>query len=332
MNKKRWLALGVFIVLLVAYMVSSVGKVKEGPQATNALNKYFNGTESKWATKVYKEGSGQKLALIKVEGIITATDSANTGFTNKDTYNHHNFLQQIEAAFADPQIKGVILQVNSPGGGVYESDEAYHKLMELKAKYNKPVVVYMGQQAASGGYYISMAADKIYANNNTITGSIGVIMSTLNFTELANKIGIQDVTFKSASNKDLLNPLRPVTNDEQAIMQGLIMETYNRFVDVVAQGRNMDRQRVLELADGRIYSGAQAQSLGLVDEIGYEENAIEGAAKLANTSDPQVILYQNENNLFTDLFSNMRSPAIDLNGLSKQIQQQRAPQIMYISN
>ena len=107
-----------------------------------------------------------------------------------------------------------------------------------------------------------IAADKIYANRNTLTGSIGVIISTYNYSELAKKVGVQDVTFKSGSNKDLLNPMRPITSGEQVIMQTLVNESYSYFVDVVAKGRKMDRQRVLELADGRIYSGMQAKTLG----------------------------------------------------------------------
>jgi protease-4 len=329
-NKKRWWALGIFILLVVIYMVSSIGKIKNETQATTALSKYLNGTQSAWNTTVYKEGSGQKLALLKIEGIITESESGTTSLSS--AYNHRVFLQQIEAAFADPNIKGIILQINSPGGGVYESDEVYHRIMELKAQYKKPLVVYMSQEAASGAYYISMAADKIYANHNTLTGSIGVIISTYNYSELANKIGVQDVTFKSGSNKDLLNPMRPITNNERAIMQELVNESYNSFVDVVARGRQMDRQRVLEIADGRIYSGMQAKTLGLVDELGYLENAIAGTAQLAHTSDPQVLLYENPGPNILDWIMSMRTPTFDLSGLSQQLEQQRSPQLLYISN
>jgi len=329
-NKKRWLALGIFIVLIVVYMTSSIGNIKEETQAKTAITKYIGGNGPAWTTTVYKEGSGAKLALLKIEGIIMENESSSTSFSS--TYNHRVFLKQIEAAFADPNIKGIILQLNSPGGGVYESDEVYHRIMELKAKYKKPLVVYMSQQAASGAYYIAMAADKIYANRNTLTGSIGVIISTYNYSELAKKIGVQDVTFKSAENKDLLNPLRPITPEEQSIMQAMVNESYDYFVNIVAQGRQLNREDVLKLADGRIYSGAQAKNLGLVDEIGYMQDAIDGAARLAKTSDPQVLFYENPGPDFWRFITSMRSPAFDLQGLSEQLQQQRAPQILYLSH
>ena len=329
MNKKRWWALGIFIVLIVVYIASSINGIKEETQAKNAITKYIGGTGSTWTTTVYKEGRGAKLALLKIEGVIMENDSSSTGLSS--TYNHPVFLKQIEAAFAEPNIKGIILQLNSPGGGVYESDEVYHRIMELKAQYKKPLVVYMSQQAASGAYYIAMAADKIYANRNTLTGSIGVIISTFNYSELAKKIGVQDVTFKSADNKDLLNPLRPITPEEQSIMQAMVAESYDYFVSIVAEGRQMKREDVLKLADGRIYTGAQAQKLGLVDETGYMQDAIDGAASLAETSDPQIILYENPRLDFWNFFMSMRSPVFDLQGLSEQLQQQRAPQILYLS-
>ncbi len=125
------------------------------------------------------------MALINLQGVISESESSSANLNT--AYNHRAFLQQIEDAFSQKDIKGVIIQMNSPGGGVYESDEVYHRLMELKSQYKKPLVVYMGQQAASGAYYISMASDKIYANHNTLTGSIGVIISTYNYSQLADK-------------------------------------------------------------------------------------------------------------------------------------------------
>lgn len=329
MDKKRWWALGIFLVLIIVYMTSSLGNLNEEKQATNALTKYISGNEANWKTTVYQQGKGSKLALLKLEGIIMEND-VNTGLTS--TYNHKVFLKQIEAAYADPDIKGIILQLNSPGGGVYESDEVYNRIMELKGQYKKPLVVYMSQQAASGAYYIAMAADKIYANRNTLTGSIGVIISTFNYSELAKKIGVQDVTFKSAANKDLLNPLRPLTPQEQTIMQSIVDESYNYFVDVVAQGRKMNREEVIKLADGRIYSGAQAKHLGLIDEMGYLQDAIKGTAGMAKTSDPQVLLYENPGPDFWDWIMSVRAPAFDLKELSEQLHQQSAPQILYLSH
>jgi protease-4 len=331
MNKKRWWAAAIFTVLLVVWAVSST-KVKQIESAgTSNYLAYLNRIENKQAftTQIYRAGKGKILALIKLEGEI----AENTGSaTVTNGYNHQVLLKQLEAAFSRDDIKGVILQVNSPGGGVYESDEIYNKILALKSQYKKPMVVYMSQQAASGGYYVSMAADKIYANRNTLTGSIGVIIRTYNYEQLADKIGVKDVTFKSGAQKDLLNPMRPLNDQEKAIAQSLVNESYGYFVDVVAKGRNMDRSQVLQLADGRIYSGTQAKNLGLVDELGNLDQAIKGTAELANIIDPQVLLYENPGPDILSWFNSIKAPSFDLLGLKQQMDQALSPQIMYIAN
>ena len=332
MNKKRWWALAIFIVLLVVWTVSST-KVKQiESTGTSSYLSYLNRIENKssWTTQIYREGKGKSLALVKLEGEITETPANSPSVSS--TYNHQVFLKQLESAFSREDIKGVIMQVNSPGGGVYESDEIYNRILELKAQYKKPLVVYMSQEAASGGFYVSMAADKIYANRNTITGSIGVILRTYNYQELANKIGVKDVTFKSGAQKDLLNPMRPLTEEEAAIAQGVVNESYAYFVDIVAKGRNMDRNKVLQLADGRIYTGTQAKNLGLVDELGNLDQAINGTAELANTTDPQVLLFENPGPDLLSWFTSMRASSFDLLGLKQQVDQTLSPQLMYIAN
>ncbi|MEA4924223.1 MAG: signal peptide peptidase SppA [Syntrophomonadaceae bacterium] len=332
MNKKRWWALAVFVVLLVVWSVSSTRVKQIENTGTSGYLSYLNGLENRQAftTEVYRQGKGKTLALIKLEGIISDTGGSSSAISN--TYNHQAFLQQIKSSFSRDDVKGVIIEVNSPGGGVYESDEIYNRLVELKNQYQKPLVVYMAQEAASGGYYVSVAADKIYANRNTITGSIGVILRTYNYEELANKIGIKDVTFKSGAQKDLLNPMRPLTEEEAAIAQGVVNESYGFFVDAVAQGRNMNRDQVLQLADGRIYTATQAKNLGLVDEVGSLEQAIDGAAQLAQTSDPQVLLYSNLRSDWLNWITSMRSSTLDLLGLQQQADRVRSPQLMYMAN
>jgi len=332
MNKKRWWALAIFTVLLVIWAVSS-SKVKqiESTSTSNYLN-YLNGIENQQAftTEVYRPGKGKILALVKLEGVIVETPENSPAVSS--TYNHRAFLKQLESAFSREDIKGIIMQVNSPGGGVYESDEIYNRILELKAQYNKPLVVYMSQEAASGGFYVSMAADKIYANRNTITGSIGVIVRTYNYQALADKIGIKDVTFKSGNQKDLLNPMRLINEEEAAIIQGVVNESYGYFVDIVAKGRNMDRNQVLQLADGRIYTGTQAKNLGLIDEVGNLDQAINGAAVLAHTTDPQILLFENPGPDLLSWITSMRSSSLDLLGLKQQVDQTLSPQLMYIAN
>jgi signal peptide peptidase SppA, 36K type len=332
MNKKRWWALAVFVVLMVVWSVSSASVKQIENTGTSDYLSYLNGLENQqpFTTAVYRQGKGKMLVLLKLEGTITDTESSSPTVSN--TYNHQAFLQQIESAFSRDDIKGVIIEINSPGGGVYESDEIYNKLVELKNQYKKPLVVYMGQEAASGGYYVSVAADKIYANRNTITGSIGVILRTYNYEELANKIGVKDVTFKSGANKDLLNPMRPLTEEEAAIVQGVVNESYGFFVDAVAQGRNMNRDQVLQLADGRIYTGPQAKNLGLVDEVGDLDQAIDGAAQMANTPDPQVMLYSNPSPSLLSWITSVRSSTFDLLGLQQQVDRTLSPRLMYLAD
>lgn len=329
MNSKRWWALAAFVVLLVVWAVSSSTMKSDESQGQSNLLNYINGIDPVNATEVYREGNGKTLALLKLEGVIMQNSADSPSISSG--YNHQVFLKQLESAFSRQDINGVILQVNSPGGGVYESDEIYNKIMDLKAQYKKPLVVYMSQEAASGGYYVSMAADKIYANRNTLTGSIGVIIRTYNYQQLADKIGIKDVTFKSGAQKDLLNPMRPLTEQEAAIMQGLVNESYGYFVDIVARGRHMDRNQVLQLADGRVYSGTQAKNLGLIDFVGNLDQAIEGLASLTNTSDPKIVLFKNPGPDFWSWFRSMRAPTLDLLGLRQQMDQELGPKLMYIN-
>lgn len=331
MKKKRWWALAIFVLLLIIWTSNTINS-NQGDIAGPPFMSYISDKEGRQPllTQVYREGDGKTLALIKLEGVIV-DNSTNSSYLNTP-YNHKLLLRQLEAAFSREDIQGIILQINSPGGGVYESDEIYNRITDLKNRYKKPLVVYMGQEAASGGYYVSMAADKIYANRNTLTGSIGVILKTYNYKELADKIGVKDVTFKSGAQKDLLNPMQPINDEEQAIMQSLVDESYGYFVDVVAKGRDMDREQVLKLADGRIYTGTQAQKLELVDEVGYLEDAIAGAAELAHTSNPTVILFKNPGPDFLSWLGSMRAPAFDLLGLKQEMEQQMAPELMYIAN
>ena len=169
--------------------------------------------------------------------------------------------------------KGIFLYVDSPGGSVYESDELYLKLMEYKEKTGRPVWAYFAGQACSGGYYISMAADKIYANRNCWTGSIGVIISLVNCKKLYDKLGIKEIDITSARNKSMGSAGLDMTDEQYKIFQSLVDEAYDQFIDIVSNGRSMDGETVREIADGRIYSAKQALKNGLIDEIGLLEEA-----------------------------------------------------------
>jgi protease-4 len=184
MNKKRWLSLAIVLVLLVVYVRTDVIAAAKSETTAWRWGESLNLLSAKptFTTEPYRQGSGQTIALLNVNGTIQ--DTGNT-FSGTSAYNHQLLLAEIEDAFTNPDIKAIILAVDSPGGGVYESEEIYQKLKILKQTYPKPIVVSMGSMAASGGYYISMPADKIIANRYTMTGSIGVIMAAYNYSGLA---------------------------------------------------------------------------------------------------------------------------------------------------
>lgn len=219
-----------------------------------------------------------KIAVIEISGIIT--DSADT-------------IRQIKKYRDDKEIKGIILRINSPGGAVAPSQEIYEEVEKLKG-YNKKVVVSMSTLAASGGYYIAAPADKIIANPGTITGSIGVIMSFSNMTELLKKIGMKPEVVKSGKYKDMGSPLRDMTEEDRMMFQGLIDDVYNQFVEVVAKHRKMQIDEVKKIADGRILSGRQAKEMGLVDELGNFERAVRYISDMVGIKGEPYILKEEE--------------------------------------
>ena len=241
-------------------------------------------------TEELVEGSGEKkIALITVEGVITS--SSTTLFSDKST-TVEEFKKQLEYIKKDSQVKAVLLQIESPGGGITPSDIIYNELLRYKEESGNKVVVLMGGVAASGGYYIAVAADKIIAHPTTITGSIGVIMPLVNISELISKYGIEDKSITSGDMKDLGSPMRPMRPEEKAVLEGIIQEMYERFVSVIATGRGMSVDEVRKLADGRIYTAQQAVDNGLVDRLGYLSDAIEQAKELAGIDEAKVIRYK----------------------------------------
>jgi protease-4 len=230
-------------------------------------------------------GIGPAVGVIYVEGVIFSGESSPDVFGSSGA-GSATIVELIQRANEDSDIKAIVLRVDSPGGGVVASDEIHHALLQV----NKPVVVSMGSVAASGGYYISAPADYIYANPHTLTGSIGVISQFITAEELLDEIGVEVVVVTSGEVKDFGSYHRDMTDEERAYWQALIDETYDGFVQIVADGRGMSVEQVRQLADGRVYTGLQAVELGLIDEVGYFEDAINKAADLGGISgDPRVI-------------------------------------------
>lgn len=248
-----------------------------------------SGSGSTVTEEMLYEGGTGKIAVIRLEGTIAEADSSSTLFTT--TYaTPENINEQLDNALNDDDVKGVLLRVNSPGGEVIASDLIYRKVKEVRTV--KPVVTWMSSLGASGAYMISSASDKIIAHPETFTGSIGVIMELSDITGLYEKLGIKTRTFKSGEYKDSTGVFDDDPNgvDDQ-IFQDLIDESYEAFILQVAEDRGMTVDEVRVLADGRIYSGTQAAANGLIDAVGYEEDAIAAIEELSGESDLTVVEY-----------------------------------------
>ncbi len=213
------------------------------------------------------------IGVIYVEGTIIENQTDSFGIPVG--YQHQWTLDEINMLIEDDMNKGLIIFVDSPGGGVYESDELYLKLNEYKENTGRPVYSAMGSMAASGGYYISAAADKIVANRNTWTGSIGVTIGTFyDISKFLEKNGIDTITITSGANKAMGSMTEPMSEEQKAIFQALVDECYDQFTGIVAEGRGMGIDKVKSIADGRIYTAKQALELGLIDAVGTKQDAI----------------------------------------------------------
>ncbi len=248
------------------------------------------------SSPVYVSGpiTGPAVAIIDVAGQIVSGEG--TSFSTSTEAASRVIARQIQLAANDPDVRAILLYVNSPGGSVVGSDEIFHELQ----KVNKPIVVYMGELAASGGYYVSMAGEYIIANPNSLVGSIGVISTFPNVEDLLDKVGVRFNVFTSGDSKDFGSLYREMTPEEEAYWQGVINETYENFVNLVVEGRSLTRDEVLAFADGRVYTARQAKELGMLDELGYEEDAIAKAAALASIpGSPRVVRYPASDSLLS---------------------------------
>lgn len=244
------------------------------------------------------------IGVVDVQGTIQASSGSDSLFS-AEGYDHTLNMKFIDKMMDSDTNKGIVLYVDSPGGTVYESDELYLKLMEYKEQTGRPIWAYFGPQACSGGYYISMAADRVYANRNCWTGSIGVIISLTNYKGLYDKLGIKETDITSGPNKAMGSGGIDMTEEQEAIMQSMVDEAYDQFVEIVADGRGMDDAAVRKLADGRIYTAKQALENGLIDVIAdYEsmqadmEDSLEGVSITYYTPQKDDL-----SSLFSSLFS-----------------------------
>ena len=217
---------------------------------------------------------GPRVALVEVDGIIVDVD---------------DIVRELKGYRENPAVRAVVVRINSPGGVVGPTQEVHDALMRLR-QAGKPVVASLGSVAASGGYYIAVAADQIYANPGTLTGSIGVIMQMANVDQLMKKVGVDYVVVKAGQFKDIGNFSRPMSPDERRVLQTLLDDVHAQFIDAVAAGRHLDRAQVVQFADGRVFSGTQAKGLKMVDALGGLEDAVTAAAKLAGIPTPPNVM------------------------------------------
>lgn len=235
-----------------------------------------------------RAASSHCVAIVPIYGAISVGQDGPFSSNSAD-----RLTKRLKALSENDSVKAVVLRINSPGGSVGAVQEIYDEITRLKVS-GKKVVASMGDVAASGGYYIAANADKIYANPGTLTGSIGVIFQLSDVQNLFKKIGVKIEPVKSAAHKDIGSPFRTQTAEEIKILQSIIDDAYGQFVQAIVLGRKMDKAKVMVLADGRIYSGAQAKSNGLVDELGNLEAAVTKAGEMAGIPGKPRVIYDEE--------------------------------------
>ncbi|MDQ0208125.1 signal peptide peptidase SppA [Alkalicoccobacillus murimartini] len=324
MNWKRWTALGVVAGLLI---ISTITNLAVG-LASMDFDDYVS---SDFSETTIQEGTEGKLVVLNLSGVIQ--DVGSQGLFGSDMYDHQAFLTQIKSAGEDPTVDGIVIRVDTPGGGVLESAEIHDRITEAQELHDKPVYISMGNMAASGGYYIAAPADRIVASPNTITGSIGVIMESINFTEFAENYGVTFNTIKSGPFKDIMSPYKEMSDEEREILQSMVDESYDEFVRIISDGRDMDENEVRDIADGRIYSGNQALENGLVDDLGDLEDTIGFLSEELGGGEYQVVTYDYAAGMY-DFFGmtaqKLFGPDPEITMLQKLIFENRAPSLKYL--
>ncbi len=260
---------------------------------------------------------GSSVAIINLYGVIDSPTE---------------IVRQLDRWGDDESVKAIVIHINSPGGGVAASQEIYEKVLKVKRESEKPIIASMESVCASGGYYVAAACDQIVADPGTVTGSIGVIFQYPIVEEMFNKVGIQYQTIKSGGRKDIGSPFRKPTEADSAVFQAIVDDTYHQFVDVIVANRNLPRDEVLKIADGSIYSGRQAQQLGLVDSLGTFEDAVDLAGEMCGLGeDPDRVreVPRRRGSIF-DLIEGLLH--LDISGLIDKNQGLIYPQLRYIFN
>jgi protease-4 len=286
-NRNRFgcLSIILFLVLCGSLLFNLILLASHSSLSKGSLSK--SGPKFEEEIAVPAEGSTEaKIALIYLRGIITSAEPGSLQETSIE-----DLKLQLKQAVTDDKVKAIVLYIDSPGGEVTASDTIYEAVRATREK--KKVVVYMGSMAASGGYYVACAGSHLMANDTTFTGSIGVIMQSIHYKSLLDKVGLEVLTFKSGKMKDMLSGSRDLTDEEKAYVQSLIDQTYGKFVGIVAKERKLDEATLRAgIADGRVVSGADALKQKLIDSTGRVEDAYAKAMELGGAPGAAVIRYE----------------------------------------
>ncbi len=280
------------------------------------------------------EGEGRdKVLLLDISEVITDTPTRRAFGLVEEESTLARIESELKRAADDDRVRALVLRINSPGGGATASDQIYSEIVRFKREREVPVIAALGDLAASGGYYVACAGDRIVAHPTTVTGSIGVILMNLNLEGLLGKVGVRNETYKAGAHKDLLSPLRGATPEERRIIQAVLDTMHARFISVVRESRpDLDPARVPELTDGRIFDAPQAVAAGLVDEIGDLRQAIALAERAAGIEQARVVMYHRPSDSKENIYSTGAGlPAqvnlmpVDLGALAE-----RGPRFMYL--
>lgn len=273
--------------------------------ATGCININLPGTRIEPLVETVVSGTGgPKILLVEIDGVIREAPETAGFFGTTSEGTVARIREELDRAREDDAVRAVLLRVNSPGGTVTGSDLIHREILRFKQERGVPVIAQLMGMATSGGYYVALAADRIQAQPTTVTGSIGVIFTSINVAGLMEKIGVEDQTITSGEFKDTASLLRRMTPEERAQLQSVLDELYARFVDVVRQGRpDLDADAVRAVADGRIFSAQQALEHGLVDGIGFLDDAVQEAERRAGLEQARVVTYHRpreyQSNLYT---------------------------------
>lgn len=300
--------------------------LSESPLPAQGLLGLFGGSETKKTIRVKfvdgDEDAKEEILLISLKGVIQEQDNDESMPFKIEKDLFENLKSDLEVARKRKAVKAILLEINSPGGEVTASDIVYQQLKKVQKETEKPVVTIIGTMGASGAYYVACAAKKILAHPTSIIGSIGVLMQAVNLEELAQKVGFKAVTLKSEKTpmKDLLSPFKEVTPEEREMLLGIINSIYDRFVDIVSESRNLSREQVVKIADGGIFTAARAKELGLIDAIGYREDAMGEACKLAGIESAALVKRVTKKSI-SEILSDMSAMSSGIPALRTELRQ-----------